>query len=850
MTQLPYLDPSLPVDQRADDLVSRMTLVEKIGQMLYEAPAIERLGIPEYNWWNECLHGVGRAGIATVFPQAIGLAATWDADLVQRVGTAISDEARAKYNDWQRRGIRQIYTGLTFWTPNINIFRDPRWGRGQETYGEDPYLTGCMGLALVVGLQGDDPRTLKVAACAKHYAVHSGPEPDRHGFDAVVDERDLHATYLPAFETLVREGHVESVMGAYNRTNGEACCASTTLLEKILRQEWGFDGHVVSDCGAIDDIWRYHGLAKNREEAAALAVKNGCELNCGETYAALLVAHRKGLIDEATLDLAVRRLFRTRMRLGMFDPPSQVPYSDIPYEVVNSAEHRALALQAARESIVLLKNDGLLPLSKEIGSIAVIGPNADDLMTLLGNYNGTPAQAVTPLEGIRRAVSAKTAVYTAKGCPIADGVPNLSVIPSEYLRPAISDGPQHGLIAAYYPTAQIEGAPALSRLDPTVDFIWKNTTPLNGERGDHFAVRWSGFLVPPATGPYRLGVSGHSGYTLYLDGELLVEYQGVHHALRRTKEVQLKAGRLYRIQLDYTNDGIDPWAQLVWAVPKVDEAAEALEAAAKADMVVMCLGLTPYVEGEEMPVKVEGFVGGDRTDIALPNTQQALLERVYALGKPIVLVLLGGSAIAVTWANAHVPAILQAWYPGEAGGTALADVLFGDTNPSGRLPVTVYKSVVDLPPFVDYAMDNRTYRYFRGEPLYPFGHGLSYTTFEYEDLRLSADTIGTDGSLTVQVEVINTGKRAGDEVVQLYITYPDTSPRNPIRQLRGFQRISLAPGEKKTISFTLAPKELALVNDAGQRVVEAGEYRVSVGGRQPLKADRDGSVVMGAFRVG
>ncbi len=850
MTQQPsYLNPSLPLDARADDLVSRLTLEEKIGQMLYDAPAIERLGIPEYNWWNECLHGVGRAGIATVFPQAIGLAATWNDDLVRRVGTAISDEARAKYNDWQHRGIRQIYTGLTFWTPNINIFRDPRWGRGQETYGEDPYLTARMGVALVRGLQGDDPRYLKVAACAKHYAVHSGPEPDRHGFNAVVDARDLRETYLPAFEALVREARVEAVMGAYNRTNGEACCASPTLLEKILRQEWGFDGHVVSDCGAVDDIWRHHGLAANREEAAALAVKAGCELNCGETYASLLIAHHKGLIDEATLNRAVWRLFRTRLRLGMFDSPERVPYSAIPYEVVNCPAHRELALQAARESIVLLKNDGLLPLSKEIGSIAVIGPNADDLMVLLGNYNGTPAQAVTPLEGIRRAVSSKTAVYTAKGCPIADRVPNLSIVPSACLRPANADGLQHGLTGEYYPTARIEGSPAFTRLDPTVDFIWKNTTPLAGERGDHFAVRWSGFLVPPTSGTYRLGVNGHSGYKLYLDGALLVEYHGMHHALRRTQEVELEAGRLYRIQLDYVNDGIDPWAQLVWAVPGVDEAAAALEVAAKADVVVMCLGLTPYVEGEEMPVQVEGFLGGDRTDIALPAAQQRLLERVHGLGKPIVLVLLGGSAIAVPWADEHVPAILQAWYPGEAGGTALAEVLFGDYNPAGRLPVTVYRSVADLPPFTDYAMANRTYRYFRGKPLYPFGHGLSYTTFAYGNLQLSKATISADEPLTVQADVTNTGQRAGDEVVQLYLSYPATSPRNPIRQLRGFRRISLAPGETKTVRFTLTPQDLALVNDAGQRVVEPGEYRVNIGGRQPSGADSPTDLATGTFRV-
>ncbi len=849
MTQPPYLNPDLPLDARAEDLVSRMTLEEKIGQMLYDAPAIERLGIPEYNWWNECLHGVGRAGVATVFPQAIGLAATWDDDLVRRIGTAIADEARAKYNDWQRRGIRQIYTGLTFWTPNINIFRDPRWGRGQETYGEDPYLTGRMGLALVRGLQGDDPRYLKVAACAKHYAVHSGPEPDRHGFNAVVDERDLRETYLPAFETLVREGHVEAVMGAYNRTNGEACCASPTLLEQILRREWGFDGHVVSDCGAIDDIWKFHGLAKNREEAAALAVKAGCDLNCGETFASLLIAHHKGLIDEATLDRAVKRLMRTRLRLGMFDPPEQVPYSTIPYEAVNCPAHRELALQAARESIVLLKNDGLLPLSKEIGRLAVIGPNADDLMVLLGNYNGTPANAVTPLEGIRRAVSPKTVVYTARGCPIADGMPNLSVIPSEFLRPAVADGPQHGLTGEYFAADQIEGAPAFTRLDPCVDFIWKNTTPPGGERGDRFAVRWTGFLVPPTSGVYRLGVNAHTHCKFYLDGELLVERRGIHHAMRQTKEVRLEAGRLYRIQLDYVNSGIDPSAQLIWAVPGVDETAEALEVAAKADVVILCLGLNPYVEGEEMPVQVEGFVGGDRTDIALPRPQQELLERIHSLGKPIVLVLIGGSAIAVPWADAHVPAILQAWYGGEAGGTALAEVLFGDTNPSGRLPVTVYRSTADLPPFGDYAMANRTYRYFRGEPLYPFGHGLSYTTFAYANLRLSQGTIAADETLTVEADVTNTGERGGDEVVQLYLSYPPTSPRNPLRQLRGFRRISLAPGETKTVRFTLAPQDLALVNDAGQRVVEIGEYRVSVGGRQPIGAEGDGGVVSSAFRV-
>ena len=854
-----YRDVALPIEARVDDLVSRMTLEEKISQMAYDAPAIDRLGVPAYNWWNECLHGVGRAGIATVFPQAIGLGATWNTGLMHRVAVAISDEARAKHHEALRRGVRDIYTGLTFWSPNVNIFRDPRWGRGQETYGEDPYLTARMGVAFVQGLQGYDPRYLKLVATPKHFAVHSGPELDRHHFDAQVGERDLRETYLPAFEACVREGRAVSVMGAYNRTNGEPCCASPTLLENILRQEWGFggpsgtEGYVVSDCWAIIDIYKHHRVVKTAAEAAALAVKAGCDLNCGSTFLHLREAVEKGLIDEASIDQAVKRLFTARFRLGMFDPPEDVPFARIPYQINDSQEHRTLALQAAQESIVLLKNEGgLLPLRKDLESIAVIGPTADDLPVLLGNYNGTPAQAVTPLEGIRRKVSPSTTVYYARGCDIAAGVPPLTVIPSTCLRPADSDANRTGLTADVYDNGEFAGQPVLTRVDPRVDFWWKRQTPLTRRVGAHFSIRWTGSLVAPVTGTYKLGASGFSGYRLHLDGEPVVEYQGVHHPVTRTKEVELEAGRLYGIRLEYVNRGPDPQVQLLWSVPGPEALIDAAEAARRAEVVILVMGLSPTLEGEEMPVDVEGFAGGDRTDIRLPQPQEELLQQIHALGKPTVLVLLNGSALAVNWAREHVPAIVEAWYPGQAGGDGIADVLFGDYNPGGRLPVTFYRSVEDLPPFEDYRMAGRTYRYFQGEPLFPFGHGLSYTTFAYSDLRLSAETITPQETFTVSVGVRNTGDRAGDEVVQLYVSHVDGPVPVPIRQLQGFERVHLAAGETKTVTFTLRPRQLSIVTDGGRRVVVPGKFRIAVGGRQPSPEDTGGegtAVLFGALAV-
>ena len=854
-----YQDTTLPIRARVDDLVSRMTLAEKISQMVYDAPAIERLGVPKYNWWSECLHGVGMAGLATVFPQSIGLAATWNTEMVYRVAEATSDEARAKHHEAVRQGVRDIHAGLTFWSPNVNIFRDPRWGRGQETYGEDPHLSARMGVAFVQGLQGDHPRYLKLVATPKHFAVHSGPEPDRHRFDAQVGERDLRDTYLPAFEACVREANAVSVMGAYNRTNGEPCCASPTLLDQILRREWGFggptgfEGYIVSDCGAIRDIHEHHQVVETAAEAAALAVNAGCDLNCGETYSALLTAVEKGLISEETIDQAVKRLFTARFRLGMFDPPERVPYTRIPYEVNGSPEHHALALQAARESVVLLKNEGhLLPLRKDLDSVAVIGPTADSLQVLRGNYYGTPPRAITPLEGIRGKISPSTRLYHAQGCEITEDVPTLVVIPSACLRPAEADANQTGLTAAYYDNPEFEGEPVLSRVDGRVDFAWKGASPLTGRLADRFAVRWTGSLVPPVTGTYRLGVSGFSKYSLTLDGEPIVAHQGVHLTTTRTEKVELEAGRLYDLRLEYVNRGLDPQVQLVWSVPGTDYLANAVEAARKAEVVIMVLGISAELEGEEMPINVAGFAGGDRTDIGLPRPQEELLKHIHTLGKPIVLVLLSGSALAVNWAAENVPAIVEAWYPGQAGGDAIADVLFGDYNPGGRLPVTFYRSVDDLPPFEDYRMEGRTYRYFQGEPLFPFGYGLSYTTFAYSDLRLSAESIAPDGTLTVSVDVHNTGGRAGDEVVQLYVSHPAARNPVPIRELQAFERVHLEAGEAKTVTFTLAPRHLSIVDAAGRRVVEPGRVQVAVGGRQPIPGDVTGAgtaVLFGDFTV-
>ena len=682
-----YWDSSLPVKERARILVGNMTLREKMAQMLHQAPPIPRLGVPAYSWWSECLHGVGRAGKATVFPQCTGLAATFNAELIHSIADAISTEARAKHHDALRRGFRGQCAGLTFWTPNINIFRDPRWGRGQETYGEDPFLTARMGVAFVKGLQGDDPRHLKVAACAKHFAVHSGPELGRHAFNSVVSPRDLHETYLPAFRACVTEAGVESVMTAYNRTNGEACSASPTLLGKILRGEWAFGGHVVSDCGAVEDIFNHHKLAASPAAAAAMAVREGCDLCCGEIYRNLLEAFQAGLITEVEIDVSVTRLFATRMRLGMFDPPDEVKWASIPLESVCSPQHAALALQAARESIVMLKNNGILPLNgNTVKCLGVAGPLALDLDVLLGNYNGHSRDMVSYLAGIMGHVGEGTSVPYFKGCDL------------------FRDGPINtGALAWYF-------------------------------------------------------------------GE--------------------------------------------------------------AEAIVVCLGNTAQLEGEEGDA-YNAEAGGDRVRLTLPGRQQALLEAIVALKRPVILVVSGGGAMDLSWAQEHCAAILFAWYPGQAGGLAVADVLFGDTNPAGRLPVSFPRSVEDLPDFHSYSMAGRTYRYAEEPTLYPFGYGLSYTTFSYSNLILSSDEIVAGGQLAVRVSVRNTGTLAGDEVVQLYVEPTAPTVPAPALHLEGFRHIHLAAGQETEVVFDLHSRQFCHYHDDGTPFLDPGIYRIHVGGGQP-----------------
>ncbi len=839
----PYLDQSLTFEARAKDLVSRMTLEEKVAQMNDVAPAIPRLGVPEYNWWNEALHGVARSGLATVFPQAIGLAATWNDSLMLRVATVISDEARAKYHDYIAHDSHQRYQGLTYWSPNINLFRDPRWGRGQETYGEDPFLTGTMAVQFIRGLQGDDPKYLKTVSTVKHFAVHSGPEPERHTFDAVVSERDLRESYLPHFEMGIREGGAYSLMCAYNSIDGKPACASDMLLRDILRDEWKFPGYVVSDCGAIDDIHRRHKYAATPAQAAADGVTTGTDLECSitspnssRTYTpSLPEAVKQGLIAEARIDTSVYRLFLARFKLGMFDDQSKVKWSRIPISDLDSPQHHALALQAARESIVLLKNErNTLPLSKNLKTVAVIGPNADQWRMLVGNYNGNPSDPITPLRGIREALPNARVLY-ALGSDLADGFPVLDVVPPRVL--SSRDGAR-GLSAEYFGSHVIQGAPLFARVDSTIDVNWKDGAPRGDMNPDDFAVRWTGTLRPTTTGTYRLGLVGTVKFQLYLDDSLVTQSVYPSHdgefpdaRLAQSAPMTLQGGRAYRIRVDGEETYGLADLQLVWSAPHEALEAEALDAARQADVVVLALGLTARLEGEEMPVQVEGFRGGDRTSLDLPAPQQRLMERVVALGKPTVLVLMSGSAVAVNWAQEHAPAIVETWYPGQASGTAIADVLFGDYNPAGRLPVTFYKSVNDLPAFDDYRMAGRTYRFFNGTPLYPFGFGLSYTSFAYRNIRTSSDTMAKDGAVTVSVDVTNTGARAGDEVVQLYVKHEGSSVERPKQDLRGYSRVTLAPGETKTVTFQIAAKSLAYWNvEQHAWVVESEPVRFGVGG--------------------
>lgn len=822
-----YQDPSLPLEQRINDLVSRMSLEEKVSQMQDVAPAIPRLGIPAYNWWNEGLHGVARAGNATVFPQAIGLAATWDTDLIHRVADVISTEARAKYNDAIQHGNTGRYYGLTFWSPNINIFRDPRWGRGQETYGEDPYLTSRMGVAFVTGLQGDDPNYLKTVSTPKHFAVHSGPEVLRHRFDVPVSPRDFADTYTPAFRATVTEAHADSVMCAYNSVRGEPACANRLLFD-TLRNKWGFKGYVVSDCWAISDLHQGHGFVLTLEQASALAVKAGTDLSCGPEFASLPFAVRNRLLSSADIDLAVKRLFEARFRLGMFDPPDRVPWSKLTLADNDTPAHRQLALEAARKSIVLLKNDrNTLPLKSSVKSIAVIGPNAGSLPVLLGNYNGTPSAYTTILDGIRKRFR-NAKILTAIGAPLTET--SATTIPDEVLRTGGANS-KPGLNAEYFSNTKLSGAPALTRGDAAVNFEWNNVSPAPGLPPGNYSVRWSGELVPPVDGDYRLGLNTDGGSRLFLDGKKIIDDWNPHGTRVMTTLVHLQGGRAYPIRMEYSHTWWESTARLLWLPPNLLE--QAVDTARKADVVIAVVGLNAQLEGEESDSSDPGFFGGDRLDLDLPHPQQELLESLSATGKPLIVVLTNGSALAINWAQQHASAILEAWYPGEEGGTAVADVLSGDFNPAGRLPVTFYKSVAQLPPFGSYSMNGRTYRYFTEQPLYPFGYGLSFSSFSYTDAKVSQPQVAADGSVTVSVHVANTGSVPGDEVVQLYLTHPNVEGA-PIRALVGFQRIHLDASASQTVKFTLHGRDLSLVDENGVRRILPGVVELWLGGGQPV----------------
>ncbi len=823
-----FLNTNLPVEERVNLLVSQLTLQEKIDQMVFTAPAISRLNIPEYNWWNECLHGVARAGYATVFPQSITIAASWDSDLMLRVGNAVSDEARAKHHEFVRRGKRGLYQGLTFWSPNINIFRDPRWGRGHETYGEDPYLTGQMGMQYVKGLQGNDPKYLKVVATAKHYAIHSGPEPSRHNFNVQIGERDLRETYLPAFRTLVVDGGVYSVMGAYNQFRGYPCCASPYLLG-ILRNEWGFKGYVVSDCWAISDYYTFQKYSKDAAEAAAVSVKAGTDLECGVSYNSLDKAFERELITEDEIDVAVKRLFTARFKLGMFDNEREVAFARIPYSVNCSEENSKLALEAAQKSIVLLKNiNDILPLAKDIKTVAVIGPNANNWEALVGNYNGIAKHPVTVLEGIKNKLN-NTTVLFAEGSHLAEGVSNLQPIPQQYL--VTAEG-KPGVTGEYFANAKLEGDPAFTRTDENINFYWESGSPAPELNDDNFSIRWTGYIVPPVTGTYKIGCWGMPMLEIWFEGEKILSHSSEHGAFHHEKVVELEAGMKYKFIYEYKNYFGDGDAKLLWSMPDKNMLTEAVETAKKADAVVVVLGLSQRLEGEEMPIKVDGFEGGDRTHLNLPKTQEDLAKAIKATGKPVILVLMNGSAVSVNWEDANIDAIISAGYAGQEGGTAVADVLFGDYNPAGRLPVTYYKSVEQLPAFDNYDMKGRTYRYFDGEPLYPFGYGLSYTTFRYDDLQLPEKVI-TGEPVTITVKVTNTGKRAGDEVVQLYLKDEEASTPRPKIQLEGFKRIHLNAGESKTVEFNLEPRQFSIIGENNKRVIEKGWFTIFTGGGQP-----------------
>jgi len=822
-----YLDPSLPAEARAADLVRRLTLEEKASQLVNHSRAIPRLNVPAYDWWSEALHGVLAKG-TTAFPEPIGLAATFDPDGIHEMAEAIGMEGRIKHDEAMKKGHSTTFEGLDFWAPNVNIFRDPRWGRGQETYGEDPFLTGRLAVAYVTGLQGSDPHYYRAISTPKHFAVHSGPEPTRHFADVDVSKHDMEDTYLPAFRAAVTEGHAGSVMCAYNAVNGEPACANQFLMQRTLRGAWKFGGYVVSDCGAVHDIFEGHRYRPSQPEASAVSLERGMDNECitfgdvagKDDYQPYIDAVSEGHLPQAAMDTALVRLFTARMRLGMFDPPSIVPYERLDPKELDSPAHRKLALKLAEESMVLLKNDGVLPL-KNAKHIAVIGPLADQTTVLLGNYHGEPTHSVSVLEGMRAAFPGAEITYVP-------GTQYLSNAGHQVPTSALSTAEgQPGLLAEYREGDGFDpkGPVIASRVEPGVD-VAVNSIP-SALRGKPFTVSWTGFLKAPATGDYRIGVSANATANVTVAGQPVARtYGGI--SLGR---IHLDKGTPAKVEVSYGSSNGAPQVQLIWQ--QVDDAPDpaAVAAARNSDAVVLVVGITSALEGEEMPVSEAGFQGGDRTSIDLPEPEEALVRAVASAGKPLVIVLMNGSALATRWEKDHANAILESWYSGEEGGRAIANTLSGLNNPAGRLPVTFYSDTNQLPNFQDYSMKGRTYRYFSGTPLWQFGYGLSYTSFRYANLQLPK-TVRAGQSLHASVNVTNVGDVAGDEVVQLYLSFPNVSGA-PIRALRAFKRVHIAPDASQNVAFELTARDLSMVTDRGDILVAPGPYRVSLGGGQP-----------------
>ncbi len=820
------------IETRLHQLIAQLTVPERIAQLQDRAPAVPRLGLPAYNWWNEGLHGLARNGYATVFPQAIGLAATWDPELLRQAGEVVGTETRAKFNAHGRDNTPR-YGGLTLWSPNINIFRDPRWGRGQETYGEDPLLTSTLGTAFVKGIQGEDPFYLRADATPKHFAAHSGPEKGRDSFNAGVSPHDLEDTYLRAFHSLTVEGHAAALMCSYNEINGVPSCAREGTLKETLRERWGFRGYVVSDCDAVGDVSNYHHFAEDEIHGAALALKAGTDLDCGTTYAALQQGYQQGLVTEAELDQALLRLLQARVRLGLLDPPGCTPYDGLAGKDVDTEADRQLARKAAEESLVLLRNDGALPLPRE-ARLAVVGPTADMLKVLEANYHGTAKEPVTPLEGLQAIFKH---VGYAQGSLLADGV--AAPVPRSAFHRRADSGAPLGLRAEFFSKPDFDGPPQAEATVPKVDLDLDRVGPIPAISSNQYAVRWSGYLVPPAPGTYTLRVNvercwdctAHDAFRLFLDDRLVLDNHGAKadsdHVL-----VSMQDTAPHALRLELLHTGEDEGIALEWLPPADTLLQAAKQEAMKADAVVAFLGLSPDLEGEALQLVLPGFDGGDRTSLALPASQQALLEAMLAVGKPVVLVLTSGSAVTLGPHTRGPAAVLEAWYPGEQGGRAVAEVLAGIVNPSGRLPVTFYRSVDDLPSFSDYSMARRTYRYFNGPVLYPFGYGLSYSRFIYGSPTLSTQAVQAGQPLAVKIRVRNTSPLAGDEVVQMYLQPPHTLG-NPRLELVGFQRIRLDAGQSKEVSFPLEALQISTVDEAGRRAVRSGSYRVFVGGHQP-----------------